>query len=98
MSDLGLIRVGDNQITPTGALYIEQLAGTLHRVKKYRVNFMDKTSRELSHKEYLNLTKALMERPDMKFVRFSDGSVVSTNQIVGIKPYEVIVDTRKEDL
>lgn len=97
MDELGLIRTGDLQITPTGSLYIEKLADTLHRVKKYRLALADGSNRELTFKEYTVISKGVTET-NAKFVKLHDGELIAVSQIRSIKPYDVIVDTRKERL
>lgn len=98
MGELGLIKAGDVQITPTGSLYMEQLADTLHRVRKYRLSLADGSSRELTFKEYTMISGGLMQISAAKFVKLHDGEMIAVGQIRSIKPYEVIVDTRKEQL
>lgn len=88
---------GNAQITPTGSLYIEKVSDTLHRVKKYKVDFYDGTSKAITHDQYEALVKRL-EQSDTRFIRFKDGEVIAISQIKKIFPYEVIVDTRKENL
>lgn len=97
MDELGLIKAGSVQITPTGFLYVEKVADTLHRVKRYRMALADGSSRELTFKEYTVISKGVTET-NAKFVKLHDGELVAVSQIRSIKPYEVIVDTRKESL
>lgn len=97
--ELGLVKKGEAEITPTGALYLEQMADTLHRVRKYRMKLIGGDIKELTHAQYESVTNALVSlNGGSKFFRFNDGEIISSSQIVSIKPYEVIVDTRKETL
>ena len=95
--ELGLIKADGVEITPAGALYVEKLADTLHRVKKYRMNLADSTTRELTYKEYIVISKGVTNGA-AKFVKLHDGELIAVSQIRSIKPYEVIIDTRKESL
>lgn len=97
MEELGLIKAGSVQVTPSGSLYIEKLSDTLHRVKKYRLSLADGTSRELTFKEYTVISEGVT-KTNAKFVKLHDGELVAVSQIRSIKPFEVIVDTRKEQL
>lgn len=97
MEELGLIKAGNVQVTPTGSLYIEKLSDTLHRVKKYRLSLADGTSRELTFKEYTVISEGVT-KTNAKFVKLHDGELIAVSQIRTIKPFEVIVDTRKEQL
>lgn len=97
--ELGLIKRGEAQITPSGARYLEQVADTLHRVRKYRMKLIGGDEKELSHDQYEAISKALMElNGGSRFFKFKDGEMISSSQIAMIRPYEVIVDTRKERL
>lgn len=96
--ELGLQKIGNNDITPSGAMYIEKLADTLHRVRKYKVSLYGDRTKEISHESYERLAELLQKQQLPKFIKFKDGEVIATNQILGIKPFEVIVDTRKENL
>lgn len=99
MDELGLTLRGKNQITPAGALYVEKLSDTLHRVKKYRIRFIDHSVQEITHEQYENISNTLASlNGGSTFIRFRDGKVVSTGQIAYIEPYETIIDTRKETL
>lgn len=87
------------QITPLGSLFIEKHGDTLYRVKKFRINFLDKTSKEITYPQYERLSQLLQSPNIPRFVQFdSDGEVIATAQIASVKPYEVLVDTRREDL
>ena len=97
MDELGLIKAGELQITPTGSLYIERLSDTLHRVKKYRLSLSDGSTRELTFKEYTIISDGVT-KTNAKFVKLHDGELIAVSQIRSIKPYEVIVDSRKETL
>lgn len=97
MEELGLIKAGSVEITPTGALYMEKMADTLHRVKKYRLSLADGSSREITFKEYSVISDGVT-KTNAKFVKLHDGELIAVGQIRSIKPYEVIVDTRKESL
>lgn len=97
MDELGLIKAGELQITPTGSLYIERLSDTLHRVKKYRLSLSDGSTRELTFKEYTIISDGVT-KSNAKFVKLHDGELIAVSQIRSIKPYEVIVDSRKEAL
>ena len=97
--ELGLIKRGEAQITPSGALYMEKMADTLHRVRKYRMNLIGGGTKELSREQYEAISQVLMGlNGNSKFIKFKDGEMISSSQITSIKPYEVIVDTRKESL
>lgn len=97
--ELGLIKRGGAQITPSGSLYLEKMADTLHRVRRYRMRLINGEEKELSHEQYEAISDALMKLSSgSRFFKFKDGSMISSSQIVSIKPYEVIVDTRKESL
>lgn len=97
--ELGLVKSGEAQITPSGALYIEKMADTLHRVRKYRMNLIGGDTKELTHEQYEAISQVLMNlNGESKFIKFKDGEMISSGQITSIKPYEVIVDTRKEPL
>ena len=97
--ELGLIKCGEAQITPSGALYLEKMADTLHRVRRYRMRLINGEEKELSHDQYEAISDALMKLGNSsRFFKFKDGSMISSGQIVSIKPYEVIVDVRKERL
>lgn len=97
--ELGLVKRGEVQITPTGGMYLEKLADTLHRVRKYRMYLIGGDTKELTHEQYEAISKALMEmNGGSRFIRFKDGEMISSSQITSIRPYEVIVDTRKETL
>lgn len=97
MEELGLIKAGEVQLTPTGSLYVEKLADTLHRVKKYRLLLADGTNRDLTFKEYCVISDGVT-KTNAKFVKLHDGELIAVSQIRSIKPYEVIIDTRKESL
>lgn len=97
MEELGLVKAGDVQVTPTGSLYMEKLSDTLHRVKKYRMSLLDGTSRELTFKEY-TVISAGVTKGTAKFVKLHDGELIAVSQIRSIKPFEVIIDTRKDTL
>ena len=97
MEETNLIRAGDVQITPTGSLYMEKLSDTLHRVKKYRMSLLDGTTRDLTFKEY-TVISAGVTKGTAKFVKLHDGELIAVSQIRSIKPYEVVVDTRKDTL
>lgn len=97
MEELSLIKAGNVQITPTGSLYVEKLSDTLHRVKKYRMNLLDGTTRDLTYKEYVVISAGVV-KGTAKFVKLHDGELIATHQIRSIKPYEVIIDSRKEAL
>lgn len=87
------------QVTPLGNLYIEKVSDTLHRVKKFKVNYIGGTSQEISYKTYVGLSKALGQPNPPKFIQFSEtGDLVATNQIASIKTYDALIDTRREDM
>lgn len=98
MEELGLIKVGGVQITPTGSLYVEKVSDTLHRVKRYRLALADGSSRELTFKEYTVISDGVTKDTGARFVKLHDGELIAINQIRSIKPYEVIIDIRKESL
>lgn len=95
--ELGLIKVGDANITPSGSLYHEKLAETLHRVTKYHMNLIDGSERVLTYKEYrlFNLT---IQDPQKRFIQLHTGELIAVNQVRNVKPVVTIVDTRKEEL
>ena len=96
--DNQLIPYNDKQLTPLGNLYIERVSDTLHRVKKYKINFIGGDSKEISYKQYESISNALLGNAP-KFIRFKEtGDVIATNQIASIKSYETIIDTRREDM
>lgn len=95
--ETGLIKYGGVQLTPSGSLYIEKLADTLHRVTKYKLSLNDGTSRELTHNEYCAVSEGLT-KTNAKFVKLTNGELIAVSIIRSVKPYEVIVDTRKERL
>lgn len=95
--ETGLIKYGSVKLTPSGSLYIEKLADTLHRVTKYRLSLADGTSRELTYKEYCVVSDGLT-KTNAKFVKLANGELIAVSLIRSVKPYEVIVDTRKEQL
>lgn len=97
MEELGLIKAAGVEITPAGSLYLERLSDTLHKVKKYRMNLADGTIRELTYKEYMVISAGVV-KGTAKFVKLHDGELIATHQIRSIKPYEVIIDSRKEAL
>ena len=97
--ELGLAKHGDVQLTPSGALYVEKLADTLFRGRRYRMKLIGGDVKELTHEQYESISKALVElNGGSKFFKFKDGEMISSSQIATIKPYEVIVDSRKETL
>lgn len=93
-----LVAYEDKQITVKGNLYVEQVSDTLHRVKKYEINFIGGTKREITYPEYETITKAITSANAPKFIKFKDGTFIAVNQIVSIKSHDVIVDTRREDM
>ena len=97
--DNQLIPYEGKQITPLGNLYIKQESETLHRVKKFRINFIGGTSKEITYQQYDSISKALISPNAPKLIRFKDsGDVIATNQIANIKAEETIIDTRREDM
>ena len=96
--ELGLVKRGEVQLTPSGSLYIEKLSDTLHRVKRYKISFIGGETKEITHEQYSNIQDVLFGATDRKYIKFKDGQIVAINQIASIKPYEVIVDTSKEVL
>lgn len=97
--ELGLIKRGDVQVTPTGSVYLEKVSDTLHRVKKYQMKLLGGETKELTHEQYEAISAALAElNGGSRFFKFKNGEVISSSQIASIRPYETIVDTRKEDL
>lgn len=97
MEELRLIKTGNVQITPSGSLYVEKLSDTLHRVKKYRLSLIDGSTRELTFKEYSVISEGIT-KTNAKFTKLRDGELIAISQIRSIKPYEVIVDTRRDNL
>lgn len=97
--ELGLVKRGDVQLTPTGSVYIEQVSDTLHRVKKYQMKLLGGEVKDLTHEQYEAISNALAElNGGSRFFKFKSGEVISSSQIASIRPYETIIDTRKEDL
>lgn len=97
--DNQLIPYEGKQITPLGNLYIKQESETLHRVKKFRINFIGGTSREITYQQYEAISKVLLSPNAPRFIRFKDdGDVIATNQIASIKTEETIIDTRREGM
>lgn len=88
----------DKQITPLGNLYVEKVSDTLHRVKKFEINFIGGTSREVSYPEYERISQAITSPNAPRFIKFKNGDFIAVNQIVNIKAKETIVDTRREDM
>ena len=95
--ETGLIKYGKVELTPSGSLYMEKLADTLHRVIKYKLSLTDGTSRELTFKEFCAVSDGLTQT-NAKFVKLANGELIAVSIIRSVKPYEVIVDTRKERL
>lgn len=96
--DNQLIPYNGKQLTPLGNLYIERVSDTLHRIKKYKINFIGGDSKEISYKQYESISNALLGN-ELKFIRFKEtGDVIATNQIASIKSYETTIDTRREDM
>lgn len=93
-----LVAYEDKQVTVKGNLYVEQVSDTLHRVKKFEINFIGGTKREVTYPEYDAITKAITSPNAPKFIKFKDGTFIAVNQIVSIKSHDVIVDTRREDM
>ncbi len=94
-----LIPYNGHQMTALGNLYVEKVSDTLHRVKKFKINYIGGTSQEISYKTFVNLTKVLASPNMPKFIQFAEtDDIVATNQIVSVKSYETIVDTRREEL
>lgn len=97
--DNQLIPYEDKQLTPQGNLYIAKVNDTLHRVKKFRVEFIGGTSREITYQQYEAISNMLLGSDAPKFIRFKDnGDIVATNRIASVKADEMIIDTRREDL
>ncbi len=96
--ELGLVRRGEVQLTPSGALYIERLSDTLHRIKRYKISFIGGETKDITHEQYVNIQELLFSGSDTKYIKFQDGQIVAVNQIASIKPYETIIDTSKEVL
>lgn len=95
----GLIKKGEVELTPNGSLYIEKLSDTLHRVKKYRMKLIGGETKELTYEQYESIIGVLDSlNGSSRFIKFKDGEIISSSQITSIKPYEVIIDTRKEVL
>lgn len=97
MEELGLIKTGNAQITPSGSLYVEKLGDTLHRVEKYRLSLIDGTTRELTFKEYSVISEGIT-KTNARFTKLRNGELIAISQIKSIKPYKTIVDVRKENL
>lgn len=94
-----LIPYNDKQVTPLGALFMEKHGDTLYRVKKYKIHFIDGSTKDITYQQYSNLSRVLQSANIPRFIEFStDGEVIATAQIASVKPYETIVDTRREEL
>ena len=94
-----LIPYGDKQITPLGNLYVTKYGDSLYRVMKHRIKFIDGSTKEITYQQYERLARVLQSTEIPRFVQFeSDGEVIATAQIASVKPYETIVDTRREDM
>ena len=93
-----LVPYEDKQITQLGNLYVEKVSDTLHRVKKFEINFIGGTSREVTYPEYDAISKAITSPNAPRFIKFKNGDFIAVNQIVNIKTKESIVDTRREDM
>lgn len=97
--DNQLIPFNGAQVTPLGNLYVEKISDTLHRVKKYKINYIGGTSQEISYKTFVGLTKVLASPNPPRFIQFEETSdLVATNQIASVRSYETIVDTRRENM
>lgn len=97
--DNQLIPYNGNQMTPLGNLYMERISDTLHRVKKFKINFINGESQEISYKQFVGLTNALDSPNPPRFIQFDgDEALIATNQIASVRSYETIVDTRREDM
>lgn len=98
--ELGLMKVGETTVTPSGAVYLEKLADTLHRVRAYKIIFFDKREKEITYEQYEKISRILtsLDGNSSKFIKFKDGEIVSSSQIASIRPYEYIIDTRKAEL
>lgn len=98
--ELGLVKIGETTVTPSGAVYIEKLAETLHRVRGYKIIFFDKREKEITYEQYEKISRILTELDGngSKFIKFKDGEIISSSQIASIRPYEYVVDTRKGQL
>ena len=93
-----LIPYEDKQVTQLGNLYVERVSDTLHRVKKFEINFFDEDSRPITYEQYDKLSKVLTSPDAPKFIKFKTGDIIAVNQIKSIKAREMIVDTRREDM
>lgn len=97
--DNQLVSFNGKQITPLGNLYMERVSDTLHRVKKFKINFVNGKSQEITYKQFEGLTD-LLDRPNPpKFIQFEENDdLIATNQIASVRSYETIIDTRREDM
>lgn len=93
-----LVAYKDKQITQLGNLHIEQICDTLHRVKKFTINFIGGTSREVTYPEYDVISKAITSPNAPKFIKFKNGDFIAVNQIANISTREVIVNTMRENM
>lgn len=96
--DNQLIPYNGNQMTPLGNLYVEKVSDTLHRVKKFKINFINGESQEISYKQFVGLTSALDSPNPPRFIQFDEtDDLIATNQIASVRSFETIIDTRRED-
>lgn len=98
-SSTDLIPYGDKQITQLGNLYLGKVNDTLHRVRKYEINFIGGDKKGITYEQYDGISKVITSPTPPKFVRFKDsGDVIAVNQIASIKSKDVLVDTRRENM
>lgn len=93
-----LIPYKDKQITQLGNLYIERINDTLHRVRKYKINFIGGTSKQITYEQYEKILDVITRVDAPKFLKFKSGDIVAVSQIASIKTEDVVVDTRREDM
>lgn len=92
-----LIPYGDKQVTPLGYLFVTKYGDSLCRVMKHRIKFIDGSTKDITYQQYEKLSAILTSANIPRFVQFdSDGEVIATAQIANVKPYETVIDTRRE--
>lgn len=93
-----IVPYGKYQVTQSGDLYQAKLGDTLHRVTKHLLKLRNGETRDISFREYTLCVKAISNPEAIKFVKLDSGEIIALSAIFSIKPYDVIIDERKEDL